>query len=52
VRFIDRCLPGFNREPERTLRGAVARAVGRRQLLVYRRIAPAERAWNVPFRNF
>lgn len=50
--FIKSNVPGLELQPETSLKHTVARALGKRQLTVYRRTAEVERAWNAPFSNF
>ncbi|MEQ1886575.1 MAG: class I SAM-dependent methyltransferase [Bryobacteraceae bacterium] len=52
LRFLDSSVPGVQRQPDPTFRQRVARAVGRRQLTIYRRIGEVEREWNAKFQEF
>ena len=50
--FIDHNQPAIKRTSETSLRHRIARLLGKRQLTVYRRIGPVERAWDSSFHCF
>jgi cephalosporin hydroxylase len=52
LHFINTSIPGLKRQPEVSLKQAVARFIGKRQLTVYRRVGNVERAWDSAFRQF